>query len=148
MKKLFKIIGVIAILFVIVLAAFIAYEFYQSHYWAAQKDLVSMTIEHSQTECHEKRPLKVMATNNSNHTVNKIEWDIGVFNKGYSTDLVSSGYHEYSHDKILQKNESWASCYSIPKTDGAIRVKPFKEKGVLFRLIYKIKNKYISFDFK
>lgn len=146
MKKIFKIFGVIVVLVIGAITAMLAYEYYQSRYWGTQEALVSMEIEHSEAECHEKRPLKIVATNNSDYTVNKIEWDIGVFNKGYSSDLVGSGYLEYSHDKILLKNESWIYCVSIPKLDGAIRVKTFKEKGVMSRLIYTIKNKNVWFD--
>jgi hypothetical protein len=151
-KKLFKFVAGSILVLILVVAGVLGYEYYQSQYWQGQKGLVLVEIEYSEAECKEDRPLQVTATNGSAYIVNKIEWDLGLFNPGYSTDLVTSGYHEFSHDKILKQSESWKYCIAVPKTDGAIHVRSFDDtkdmSKVLKDLLYTIQNKYVTFDKK
>ena len=149
-KKLFKFILGSLVALVLVVAGLYSYEYFQAQYWQEQEDLVVVEIAYSEDECIKERPLQVTATNGSDYTVNKIEWDLGLFNSGYSTDLVSHGYHEFSHDKILKLSESWKYCIAVPKTDGAIHVKSLEERKdmskVLKALLYTIQNKHVIFD--
>jgi hypothetical protein len=146
MKKFFKIIGAILVAMSILIAGISIYYYFENQFWRGQEDSVSITIEYSEEKCNKDRPLSVQAINGSDYVVNLIEWDVGIFNPGYSTDLVTRGYHEYSHDKILKPGEKWEYCQALPKTDGAIRVKTFKDsKSIHKALLYTIKNKNIKF---
>ena len=150
-KKILKFGAGSFLILVLGVAGILGYEYYEDRYWQKQEDLVLVSVQYSEGGgCENERPLKVSASNTSEYSVNKIEWDLGLYNPGYSTDLISSGYHEFSHDKILQNGASWDYCIAMPKTDGAIHVKSFEEtkdmSQVLKRLEYTIQNKNVIFD--
>lgn len=150
-KRIFKFVLGSFLVLVLAVAGILGYEYYEDQYWQAQEDLVFVEIKYSEGDgCEKERPLKVTATNNSDYTVNKVEWDLGLYNPGHSTDLVSTGYHQFSHDKIIKNSENWDLCIAVPKTDGVILVKSLEEakewSEVLKRLLYTIQNKNVAFD--
>ena len=130
-----------------IFAGVLAYEYYESEYWRDQTVLVELSVEYNEDECGPKRPLRVYAANNSSYIVDKIEWDIAIFNKGYSSNIAARSYHAYAHDKILENSESWRYCFPIPKIEGLISVESFDNiEGMNSRLLYKVKNKHVVFN--
>jgi c-di-AMP phosphodiesterase-like protein len=76
---------------------------------------VTVAVNYNSKECEKDFPLAIIITNGSQRTINDVEWTIGVFRPGYSSNL--AGYeNDYSSDKILAPGERWRACYRLPPT--------------------------------
>jgi len=100
------------------------------------KDQVLVSVAYNAGNCTKQYPLLVIIQNESSKTVMKVEWNIGVYQHGYSTDL--AGHSNYTSDKILKPGEKWQRCYTLPG-DIASRV---DQAGLEYRISYK----YVTFE--
>lgn len=133
-KKMFIVAGVL----VLIAGLTGSYLYYQDWSKKKERDAVGVIVEYSPEKCEEPYPLKVIIGNASSKVVTKVEWDIAVHQPGFSTDLAESGYHEYSHDKILRPEEGWGVCARVPKLK--------EEVKNLSELEYSATNKYVTFE--
>lgn len=103
---------------------------------ALEEEKVSISIIYNTSLCEEEYPLYITIKNTGDKIVYKTTWNIDVYREGYSGNLVEYSYSNYSTDKILTKNQSTSSCWSLPK---------MKTNNDYSKLIYSISGKYISF---
>lgn len=127
----------------------VLYNIGKSRYWQHQKGLVVINVKYDEEACSKERPLRYTATNGSNYSVDKITWNLGVFNSGFSTNLLTYKKKIFSHDKILLADESWTYCFPPPMLGGSIRVNSFEDTQELSRvektLRYTLQNKQVTF---
>ena len=133
-KKMFIFLGVMVGLLALGGLGFYVYSWLDEK----AKNSVTISVEYNSVQCSEEFPLLIVIENSSDRVVSKIEWDIGVFKKGHSTDLSSSGFRQYSSDKILSPSESLKLCYSNPNLK--------KTSLNLSVFEYRIKNKSVRFS--
>ena len=110
MKKAIKIILGIILIPVILIALLIGYLFLQDARERAQADKVEMVVKYDTKACSEDFPLAVVIRNNSDRTVNSIDFDITIRRKGYSKDL-SDWMIDYESDKIIKPGDAHGSCW-------------------------------------
>ncbi len=76
------------------------------------KKKVDLIVRFDKKECNDPNfPLFVLIGNKSDKKILKVNFDIFVTKKGYSSKL--NNYESYDSDKIIKKNEGFSSCYSV-----------------------------------
>jgi hypothetical protein len=80
------------------------------------KKKVDLIVRFDKKQCSDPNfPLFVLIGNQSDKKILKVNFDIFVTKKGYSSKL--NNYQSYDSDKIIKKNEGFSSCYTV-KADG------------------------------
>lgn len=133
-KKMFILLGVVVAIGTVVGAHF----YYQDWVEENEVEKISAIIRYSPEECKDPYPLHIIVANSGDRVVKKIEWDIAVHKKGFSTDISQSSYHEYSQDKILKPKEGWEICARVPGLTTKVKD--------LSALEYSVKNKNVTFE--
>jgi hypothetical protein len=129
-------------------ALLIAWYFYiQGQKTDLAESQVSLQIRWAgaQDGCSEQQPLSVAITNDSERTVEKVEWAIEVKRPGHSNSLVKDTYNYaggYESDRILEPGDRFGACYRVPE------LKDYAEStvGDLSGLEYSSLNKRITFS--
>ena len=145
-KKIFKtilwIIGIVVILVVIGVSSTFVYKYITE---TIPSEKVEITVEYRKKVCTEKKfPLFIQIKNNSNKTIVKTYFDVGVKLKGRSSDLKNFSYQDYSDDKIIEPTKTYRNCWRLPKLK--TKYEEYETEKMLPKLIYSIENKRIDFE--
>lgn len=108
-KKILKVVGVIILLIIVLFLLFLGYLWFEDKQRQAEEDKVEMTVRYDLDECPEDFPLFVKILNNSDRTINSVDFDIRITRKGYSKNLAEWG--DYGSDKIIEPGSGWESCW-------------------------------------
>jgi hypothetical protein len=100
-------------LFFAVIAAYDSADNYFSYEMPKKK--VSLKAIFDKEMCSSEYPLAVMVNNNSNKKLLKVNFEVVVTKKGYSSKL--NEYTSYEYDRILNKNEGFPLCYAVFSKD-------------------------------
>ncbi|MBT7558197.1 hypothetical protein HN615_14940 [Candidatus Woesearchaeota archaeon] len=109
-KKPLKIIGYIALVWVILAIISGSYVGIKALQDKSQRNKIEIKVEYNIEACKEEKPLAILIKNSSNKTVNSVAFDIEIRRKGYSNNLAKSSYLKYKTDKILAPDEVNIVC--------------------------------------
>jgi hypothetical protein len=80
--------------------------------YKAEQDRVVVTVAYNNALCGPAYPLQVTIQNNGTKTVSRVNFRLGAYLPGYSTN--HAGYEEFTSDKIIKSGESFFQCFRIP----------------------------------
>jgi hypothetical protein len=145
-KKIFKIIvwiiGIVVILAIVGVSSTLVYKYITE---TIPSEKVEITIKYNKKVCTDKKfPLYIQIRNNSNKTIVKTYFDVGIKLKGRSSDLKEYSYQDYSDDKIIKPNNTYKNCWRMPKFK--TKYEEYETEKMLPKLNYSIENKRINFE--
>jgi hypothetical protein len=75
---------------------------------------VSVSVIYSTTSCNDAFPLAVTIGNGSDKTVERVDWQMGAFATGRSTNLAKYQLEPFVSDGILAPGAVVTLCYALP----------------------------------
>jgi hypothetical protein len=108
-KKPLKIIGYIVLVWIILSVIAASYFGIKALQDKSQKDKVEIKVMYDIENCTEEHPLIVVIKNDSNRTINSVDFDIEIRRKGHSDNIAS--YLSYETDKIIDPEKVHISCW-------------------------------------
>ena len=97
---------------------------------------VIISVKYDLSRCSKKYPLLIYIKNTGTKIINKVNWNIEAYRKGYSSNVVTNSYlQNYSTDKILSYNQSISNCWVLPNINNNLNPSTLE---------YKISNKWIQ----
>lgn len=107
LKWLFK--KLLLVLLILIMGILIK-EYYSEYQRSKLKDEIKVVVEFPSKKCENKYPIYIQITNTSDKTIDKSSIYIGVYNKGYSTNLAINN-NQITSDKIIKPNEVYDFCH-------------------------------------
>lgn len=115
-KKPLKIIGYIVLAWIILAIVSASYYGIQALQDKSQKNKVEMSVTYDIENCTEEFPLIVVIKNNSDRTINSIDFGIEIRRKGHSKNIAN--YLSYDTDKIIKSGLVGISCWRYTLKSG------------------------------
>lgn len=107
--KIIKILGIIIGIIVILILIIFIYTYNDSKKREKEQEKVKMSIEYNLKKCNEDYPLFITIENNTDKTINNINFDLKITRRGHSTDI--GDYTDYNSDLIMGPGKAFGNCY-------------------------------------
>jgi len=107
--KIIKILGIILGIIAILILIIFIYTYNDNKKKKGEQEKVKMSIEYNLKKCNEDYPLFITIENNTDKTINNINFDLKITRRGHSTNL--DNYTNYNSDLIIKPGEAFGNCY-------------------------------------
>lgn len=109
--------SLLKILFVLTITFILGLSFYYKYKNDEQKKSISKiktTVKISLKECSMTKPVIISISNNSNKTIKRSYFSLGLYKKGFSSNLANYTYSDVNTDKIINPFEKYSFCVRLP----------------------------------